>query len=169
MTMSPDERPEERVCPVCETRLPDDPAVRRCPRCGARALQWARQQPLGQGVVLFNARLAGMMAGAFVAMLSLLVLGYRFPIPWQVAFIAIALPVAGYIAFGALAVTVPRSWRTQYMVGVLAFTTGLLVATIAGLVGILNPLTLLGITAAVTALVWPMIRRAVTDSMSDQQ
>lgn len=162
--MSPDERPDERICPVCETRLPRDSSVRICPRCGARALHWARERPLDMGVVLFNARLAGIMAGVFIAMLALLVMGYRFPIPWGVAVGAMALPVAGYIGFGAVARKVPRSWRTQYMVGTLALNAGLLAATVTAVVGLLRPVPLAAIVAGVTALVWPLISRAVTDS-----
>jgi len=162
--MVPDERADERVCPVCETELPRQRHVRRCPRCGARALPWATEKPVSEAVVLFNARLAGIMAGVFIAMLALLVMGYRFPIPWGVALIALALPVAGYVGFGAAARKVPRSWRTQYLVGVLALNAGLLVTAIAGLAGVTHPFTLILITVLVAALSWRGIRRAVTQS-----
>ncbi len=162
--MAPYERPDGRVCPVCETELPPQPNLRRCPRCGARALAWVAERPLEQPVVLFNARIAGIMAGVFVAMLALLVLGYRFPIPWGVALIAMALPVAGYVIFGAAARKLPPSWRTQYMVGVLALNAGLLVAAIAGLAGVTHPMSLIGIVALVAALSWRGIRHAVTQS-----
>ncbi|MBD3291773.1 MAG: hypothetical protein GF393_02550 [Armatimonadia bacterium] len=162
--MAPERSPDERTCPVCDTRLPDDPAVRRCPRCGARALLWAEDRQPEQGVVLFNARLAGIMAGALVAMLGLLLLGYRFPIPWGVAITALALPVGGYIAFGETARTVPRSWRTHYLVGVLALNAGLLAATIAAVMGLMQLLPLLAIAIGLAGLVWPIIRRAVTES-----
>ncbi|MFW6156508.1 MAG: hypothetical protein ACOC7J_04240 [Armatimonadota bacterium] len=69
LTMAPDERANEDVCPVCGTQLPEEPGVRRCPRCGARALAWRAEEPLAAPVVLFNARLAGIMAGVFTAML----------------------------------------------------------------------------------------------------
>jgi len=162
--MAPDESPHERTCPVCETRLPRDPAVRRCPRCGARALQWAQDRPLEQAVVLFNARLAGVMAGVFMAMLALLLTGYRFPIPWGVALAALALPVGGYIAFGEAARQVPRSWRTHYLVAVLALNAGLLAATVAGVMGLMSLLPLIVVTVGTGALVWPVIRGAVTNS-----
>lgn len=162
--MKPDESPEERTCPVCGTRLPDDADLRRCPRCGARALPWAPERPLPKAVVLFNARLAGIMGGVLFAMLSLLVLGYRFPIPWGVALVTIALPIGGYVAFGSLARKVPTSWRTQYMVSVLAANAGLLAATIAAVLGLIRPVPLLVIIAAGAAVTWPVIHRAVTES-----
>jgi hypothetical protein len=165
VTMSPEESPDERTCPVCDTPLPRDPSVRRCPSCGARAIAWIRQRQLDSPVVLFNARLAGIMAGIFVGMLALLVLGYRFPLPWAIALAAMSLPVAGYIAFGELARKVPASWRTQYMVGVLSLNAGLLAALIAGVIGLTHPIPLTGITAVVAVLTWPIIRRAVTSSM----
>jgi hypothetical protein len=162
--MSPDQSPDERICPVCETKLPNSPSVRRCPNCGAKALPWAREQPLPRAVVLFNARLAGIMAGVFVAMLALLLLGYRFPIPWGVALVAVSLPVLGYVGFGAVARVVPSSWRTQYMVGALALNGGLLTAMVAAVMGLVQVLPLLGITVGVAALVWPVIHRAVAES-----
>jgi hypothetical protein len=165
VTMAPEQSPDERTCPVCETRLPDDPAVRRCPRCGAKALLWARERPLEQAVVLFNARLAGIMAGALASMLALLLLGYRFPIPWGVALVAVSLPVAGYIAFGTMARNVPRSWRTHYLVAVLALNAGLLMATVVALMGLMKVLPLLAIAVGTGALVWPVIKRAVSASM----
>ena len=164
MRMSRDECPDGRTCPVCGTRLPDEPGIRRCPRCGARALGWAAERPPEWGIVLFNARLSGIMAGLFLAMIGLLLMGYRFPVPWQAASIAMALPVAGYILFSAGARKVPRSWRTHYLVGVLALNAGLLVATMAAIVGLLVPLTLAGVAAAVAAAVSPLIRRAVAAS-----
>lgn len=167
--MHPNPTPEEeRRCPVCQTRLSDAPSVRRCPKCGARALQWAQRPQPEPGTVLFNARLAGIMAGGFVSMMGLLILGYRFPLPWLVALIAIALPVAGYFGLGVLALKVPRSWRTHYLVGVLAADAGLLVATTVAVMGVLAPLTLLGIAAGVAAVAWAPIHRAVRHSIRGQ-
>ncbi len=167
--MKHDEQTDNRICPVCETPLPDDPGVRRCPRCGARALAWATERPLELPVVLFNARLAGVIAGVLVAMLTLLVLGYRFPLPWGVALIALALPLAGYITLGSVAQTVPASWRTQYMAGVLALDAGLLAGLIAGVVGLVHPAPLAAVVGIVAMLTWPFIHRAVTASTRSEK
>jgi hypothetical protein len=169
LTMKPDERANQDVCPVCGTVLPKAPGVRRCPRCGARALAWRTEEPLEMPVVLFNARLAGIMAGIFTAMLALLVLGYRFPLPWGVALVAMALPVAGYITFGGGAQKVPASWRTQYLAGVLALDAGLLAAVVAGVMGLTGPMLLLAVTGAVCVLTWSYIRRAVTASRRKEE
>ncbi|MFW6437728.1 MAG: hypothetical protein ACOCZ7_01835 [Armatimonadota bacterium] len=128
-------------------------------------IEWGAERPIAEAVVLFNARLAGIMAGVFVAMLSLLVLGYRFPIPWGVALVAFSLPIAGYIGFGGAARKVPASWRTHYLVGVLALNAGLLIAAVAGLAGVTHPASLIAITAVVAALSWRPILRAVTNGM----
>lgn len=167
--MEQDEQRDERICPVCETPLPDDPGVRRCPRCGARALPWTRGRSLELSVVLFNARLAGIMAGAFVAMLGLLVLGYSIPIPWGVALAALALPVLGYIVFGGVARIIPSSWRVDYMAAMLTLNIALLVAVIAGIIGLTNPMTLIGIAALTAIVSWRFIRRVVGDSAYARQ
>ena len=97
-------------------------------------------------------------------MLGLLILGYRFPLPWGVAAVAVGLPVAGYIVFSIGAWKVPASWRTQYMVTVLVLNAGLLAATITAVAGLIRPIPLIGIIAGVGALTWAPIRRAVTES-----
>ncbi len=165
--MRQDESPQERTCPVCGTKLPDAPSVRRCPNCGAKALQWKQRPQPDAGTVLFNARIAGIMAGGFLAMTGLLVLGYRFPLPWYVALTALALPIAGYAALGAVAERIPRSWRTHYLVGVLAADAGLLTATVLAVMGFVAALPLLGIAAGVAVVMWPFIRRAVAGSIRD--
>ncbi len=167
--MAPDERANKDVCPVCGTQLPEEPGVRRCPRCGARAIAWRPEQPLDEPVVLFNARLAGIMAGVFTSMLALLVLGYRFPLPWGVALITLALPVAGYVVFGTVAQKVPASWRTQYLAGVLALDAGLLTAVFVSVMGLTSPTALLVIVAVVCALSWRHIARAVASSQRKEQ
>ena len=162
--MQPDTSPEERRCPVCQTKMPDDLDMRRCPRCGARALQWVRERPYDRGVVLLNARIGGLTAGGFVAMMALLLLGYRFPLPWGVVLSALALPVAGYVLLGQGAQKVPPTWRKHYLIGVLALNAGLLVASMAAVIGLLALPVLVGIVIGTGALVWPIVRAAVTAS-----
>ncbi len=164
MIVQPHTSPEERECPVCQTRMPDGLDMRRCPRCGARVLHWAGERPYDRGIVLFNARIGGLTAGAFVSMMTLLLLGYRFPLPWGVVLIALALPVAGYVLLGEGAQKVPPTWRTHYLVGVLALNAGLLAASMAAVIGLLALPALAGIVAAVGTLAWPVIRAAVTAS-----
>lgn len=161
--MPPDPGPEEPLCPVCATRMPESPGVRRCPRCGARALRWRAEPPCDPGVVLFNARIGGLTAGALIAMVALVLLGYRLPLPWEVVLAALACPIGGYILLGAGAQKVPPSWRTHYLVGVLAVNAGLLMASIGAVIGLVSLPALAGIVAGVAALTWPLIRRAVTE------
>lgn len=162
--MDPADEPRQDRCPVCGTPLPDDRRMRRCPRCGARIL-WRQADVEPQvefGVVLFNGRLCGIMAGIQLGMIGLLVTGYRIPLPWAVALIVLSLPVAGYIAAGAAVRAAPPSWRTGLLVFVLALNAGLLAALIMAVLGLFDPLVLAGITVAVAAGVSRFIRRAVT-------
>lgn len=152
---------ESTRCPVCGTKLPPE-AGRRCPRCGARIL-WRPEAPaVDVGLALFNLRLCGIMAGVQAAMLGLLFAGYRLPIPWGVALVIAALPVVGYVLAGELFRLAPASWRLSLLAGGLALNAGLLVALIATLLGLTEPLTLAGITAGVMALTAPLIRRGIT-------
>ena len=161
--MPPDPSPEEPVCPVCGTRMPGSPSVRRCPRCGARALRWQAEPPCDPGVVLFNARIGGLTAGALLAMMALVLLGYRLPLPWEVALAALACPIGGYVLLGEGAQKVPPSWRTHYLVGVLALNAGLLMASVVAVIGVVSLPALAGIVSGVAALTWPFIRRAVAE------
>jgi len=159
--MSPVGDADRRHCPVCGAGLPSGRKVRRCPSCGARAL-WTEAEPApAPGVVLFNARLCGIMAGVQVGMIALLLAGYRLPIPWGVALIVVALPVAGYAIAGEVARHVPEDRRAGFLVGVVALNVGLLAALIAAILGLLDPVALAVIAAGVGALLAPAIGRAV--------
>ncbi|MEA3401204.1 MAG: hypothetical protein U9R79_08185 [Armatimonadota bacterium] len=159
---------ERWTCPVCGTELPDDEHLRRCPRCGAKAL-WRRREPaVAYGVVLFNARLCGIMAGIQAGMIAVLVAGYRLPIPWGVALAVAALPVLGYWLAGFVAQRVPRSWRTGLLVWVLALNAGLLAALIVAVLGYMDPLALAAITVGVAAVLSHTIRKAVTHHASQR-
>ena len=138
----------DAVCPVCGGGLPQAGHVRRCPTCGARIL-WQRarattglgrsvllQQPAASsqhpsfGVVLFNSRLCGIIAGIEVAMLLLLTSGYRIPLPWGLALSAAALPVIGYLAAGAVAQRLQPEARRGYLIFLMSCNAGLLAALI---------------------------------------
>ncbi len=165
--MRPDAGPAEGRCPVCDAPVPEEAALRRCPRCGARLLSWARQRPLDYGIVLFNARIGGVTAGAFIAMLGLLLLGYRVPLPWVVAVVALALPVSGYILLGRTAQIIPPSWRLQYLVAILALNAGLLAATVLSVLDLVRIPGIALTIVAVAALTWPIIRKAVVSETCD--
>ncbi len=159
-------RPEDAGrphCPVCGTALPTDNALRRCPRCGARILWTPSAPPLGAGVLLFNARLCGIMAGMQIGMIALLVAGYRLPLPWGVAMIVIALPITGYVLAGEMARRTPAHLRLSALVLVVASNAGLLVALTAAILGLLEPVTLAIIAGLVGALTAPCIRKAIKD------
>jgi len=152
---------ERKRCPVCGAGLPSGRELRRCPSCGARAL-WTGAEPAPPpGVVLFNARLCGAMAGIQVGMIALLLAGYRLPIPWGVALIVVALPVAGYVIAGEFARHVPEGRRAGFLVGVVALNAGLLAALIAAILGVLDPAALGLVAAGVAVLLAPAIGRAV--------
>lgn len=165
--MRSESRPGGAKCPVCGTEMPDDPKRRRCARCGARLLRWVEERPCDRGIVLFNARIGGLTAGAFIAMMGLLLLGYRVPLTWGIAVIALALPFVGYALFGEGAKAVPRSWRTHYLVGVLALNAGLLIAAMAAVLGLLSVPALAATVPVVAAVAWPLIHRAVVASTRD--
>jgi len=112
--------------------------------------------------VLFNARLCGIMAGIQVGMIALLVAGYRVPIPWGVGLAVAALPVLGYLLAGEVARRAPAAWRASLLVGPLALNAGLLVALIAAILGMTDPVVLAGVAAGAAALLAPLIRRPVT-------
>ena len=85
----------EHICPVCGRGLGSSPDLRRCPHCGARALWRSGRTALDLSLVLFNARLCGIMAGIQAGLIALVAGGYRMPVPtWLVAVTAL-LPVAG--------------------------------------------------------------------------
>ncbi len=161
--MEPLEREESRRCPVCGTALPEQFTLRRCPNCGAKTL-WGRRESeprVDFGVVLFNARLCGIMAGIQLAMIALMLTGASHPV-WWVTLSMVGLPVLGYIAGGAAAQQVPRSWRTSLLVIVLALNAGLLAALISAVLGIYDILLLAGIVVGVGALLSGIIRTAIT-------
>lgn len=162
--MVPAEDSQASRCPVCGTELIRE-AGRRCPRCGARTLWRAHAPVFDVGMTLFNLRLCGIMAGIQIAMLGLLLGGYRLPIPWGVALLAAAAPVAGYVMAGELARRAPRSWRAAALAGGLALNGGLLIALIAAVVGVTAPLTLAGLAVGVAALTMPLIRRAIAGGL----
>ncbi len=152
---------DRRHCPVCGASLPDGRTLRRCPRCGARSL-WAEAEPApAPGMVLFNARLCGIMAGIQVGMIALLLAGCRLPIPWGVALIVVALPVAGYLIAGQMARHVPEHGRAGFLVSVVALNAGLLAAVIAAILGLMDPVALALVAAGVGGLLAPAIARAM--------
>jgi len=160
--MPPVEDADRRHCPVCGAGLPEGRTLRRCPSCGARVL-WTEAEPApAPGVVLFNARLCGIMAGIQVGMIALLLAGYRLPIPWGVALIVVALPVAGYVIAGEVARHVPEHRRAGFLVAVVALNAGLLAAVIAAILGLVDPVALALVAAAVGGLLAPAIGRAVS-------
>ncbi|HCA46489.1 MAG TPA: hypothetical protein DEP45_03730 [Armatimonadetes bacterium] len=163
--MCPDAGLTEQRCPVCTTDLPAETGLRRCPRCGARLLSWRWQRPLDYGIVLFNARVGGVTAGAFIAMLGLLLLGYRVPLPWAVAAIALALPMSGYLLLGEGARIIPQSWRLHYLVAVLSTNAGLLTATVLSVLDLVRMPGVALTTVVVAALAWPIIRKAVVSEI----
>lgn len=125
----------EEVCPVCGQGLPAGGRARRCPSCGARTL-W--QRPRGRAdaaVVLFNSRLCGIIAGIQMAMMALLLSGYRIPLPWTLALGAASLPVIGYLVAGTLARWVRAESRRGYLVFLMSLNAGLLAALIAAVLG----------------------------------
>lgn len=159
--MVPAEDSRGTQCPVCGTELTPE-VGRRCPRCGTRTL-WVRQPAvMERGVALFNLRLCGIMVGIQTAMLGLLLAGYRLPIPWGAALIAAALPVVGYVLATELARRAPAGSLPSLLSGGLALNAGLVVALMAAIMGLEEPLTLAGIIAGVMALTTPLIRKAVT-------
>jgi len=117
--------------------------------------------------VLFNARLCGIIAGIQVGMIGVLVAGYRLPIPWGVALVVTLLPVAGYLLAGWAVQSTPASWHPNLLVGGLSGNVGLLVALVAAILGAVDPAFLGGLTVVVAALLWPVIRRAVTASSQE--
>lgn len=162
--MVPAEDSKGTRCPVCGTELIPE-VGRRCLRCGARTL-WRPQAPdIDVGMTLFNLRLCGIMAGIQIAMLGLLLAGYRLPIPWGVALLAAAAPVAGYVIAGELARRAPGSRRAAVLAGGLALNGGLLVALIAAILGLSEPLTLAGLALGAAALITPLLRRAIAGGL----
>ncbi len=159
--MSPARDTQWRRCPVCGAGLPDDRAMRRCPRCGARTLWTSAEAAPAPGVVLFNARLCGIMAGIQVGMIALLVGGYHLPLPWGTVLIVVALPVLGYAIAGEVAHRVPQSSRAGFLVIVVALNAGLLAALIAAILGLLDPVALGVIAAGAGGLLAPAIGRAI--------
>jgi hypothetical protein len=110
---------------------------------------------------LFNARLCGIMAGIQIAMIALLVMGARLPIPWPLALSVVALPVVGYMLVGVIVPRMPAEWRTTYLVGAISLNAGLLGAAASAILGLLDPTLLLAVTAALMALLWRPLRRAI--------
>jgi len=159
--MVPAEDSQGVQCPVCGTELTPETG-RRCPRCGARTLWHPRPSAIDPGVALFNLRLCGIMAGIQVAMLALLLAGYRLPIPWVVAMVAAALPVLGYVLASELTHRVPAPWRASLLAGGLALNGGLLIALIAAIMGLGDPIVIAGVAVGIALLTMPLIRRAVT-------
>lgn len=115
-------------------------------------------------MLLFNARLCGIMAGMQIGMIALLVGGYRLPIPWGVAIIVVALPIAGYVLASEVARRTPAAWRLNMLVAVVAANAGLLAALTAAILGLVEPVALAIIAALVGGLTAPLIRKAIRDS-----
>ncbi|MGD9498235.1 MAG: hypothetical protein AB7Y46_18185 [Armatimonadota bacterium] len=119
------------------------------------------------GVLLFNLRLCGIMAGLEVGMMGLLVAGYQVPVPWGAALCVAALPVLGYLLAGEMARRVAEQWRAALLVGALAVNAGLFAALCTAVLGATDPIVLAGIAAAVALLCVPAIRRAVLPVAGD--
>ena len=118
-------------------------------------------QPVEHGTVLFNTRLCGIMAGLQIAMIGLLLAGYRLPLPWGVAVIMLAAPFVGYYLAGlAVRLTLP-AWRSGLLVGALTLNAGLLVALIFAVTGVSDPVILGGSAVFVAFLLRSIIHRAV--------
>jgi hypothetical protein len=111
--------------------------------------------------VLFNTRLCGIMAGIQIGMITLLLTGYRLPLPWGVALIVLAIPFVGYYVGGHAARRVPREWRSGLLVAALAVNAGLLVSLIIAVIGLSDPVALAAIAVGVALVVRPAIHRAV--------
>ena len=151
----------ECACPVCGRRLPDARELRRCPSCGARLL-WRRTRPhLSLGIVLFNARLCGIVIGTEIGMTALLLLGYRLPLPYGVMLGAAALPVIAYLLAGAIAQKLLPEARRGYLLLLMSVAAGLLVALIAATLGISGASPLLTIAALAGVLSSRLISRHV--------
>jgi len=156
----------DRTCPVCGRTLPTEQELRRCPGCGARLL-WRRPRPdAGTGIVLFNARLCGIIIGMETSMLALLALGYRLPLPYGVMIGAAALPVAAYLLTSATTRKVRPESRRGYLVFLMSAVVGLLVALMAATLGVSRPGLLLIIAALAGVLSSRLISRHV--SFDDQ-
>lgn len=161
-TMSTEHGHLGHTCPACGRGLGPSPELRRCPHCGARAL-WRRREPaLDLPLVLFNARLCGIMAGIQVALIALLV-GSRGPAPPPaVLWASLVLAAVGYVIAGAVAVRIAPTARRGFLVLMAALNLGLLTALIAAELGLSEPVSLLGVTAFGTAASWPLVARALT-------
>ncbi len=156
------EAQDDRTCPVCGQTLPTEANLRRCPTCGAKLL-WRRPCPdAADGIVLFNARLCGIVIGMETSMLALLALGYRLPLPYGVMIGAAALPVAAYLLTSATTPKVRPESRRGYLVFLMSTVVGLLVALMAATLGVSGPGLLLMIAALAGVLSSRLISRHVS-------
>jgi len=157
------------TCPVCGRGLGFSPELRRCPHCGARALWRQREPALGLPLVLFNARLCGIMAGIQVALIALLI-GSRGPTPpLALLWGSLVLAAAGYVIAGAVALRIAPPARRGLLVLMVALNLGLLMALIAAELGLSEPVSLLGVTALGTAATWPLVARALMAWLEEEE
>lgn len=149
-------------CPVCGQTLATCPALRRCPRCGARTLWRNAEMGPPLPLVLFTARLCGVIAGIQVSLLLLLSGGYHLPLPLAVVGAAALLPLVGYALAGLGALHIAPEWRRGYLTLVLALDCGLLGALIIAQCGLAEPVSLLVATVLGTAAAWSPLSRKLT-------
>ncbi|MCD6360607.1 MAG: hypothetical protein J7M38_07025 [Armatimonadetes bacterium] len=159
--MMPEESCDKRVCPVCGQGLPGESSTRRCPHCGARTLWSRRTSAAPLPLVLFNARLCGIMAGIQVGLISLLCGGYHVPVPPLPFAVSALMPIGAYVLAGAIAQRIAPEVRGGYLALVLALNAGLLAALASAELGLVEPVSLLAITALGTAAAWPLVARAL--------
>jgi len=167
MSMRREEDRLEQRCPVCGRGLPPSPVTRRCPGCGARTLWQEGQGPLALPVALFNGRLCGIIIGVQVGLVIMLTVAAGQALAAPVVATCLLAGAAGYVVGGAIALRISPGNRRGYLVVMLSIIAGLTGALIAGIVGIGDPVALLGIAVALGVVSSPLISRAVwswTDS-----